>query len=384
MLRRALSFVVALAIIAAVSTLVYYNSQPTTFRYGPESEQTLPLAWLLVASALAGAALVFTALLAREGHWALRQWRLLRSLRGVEAAASRRGEARTSILAGRFEAARALLERNTKSPSPCPDDAIDYAESFVAEGRPDQARRYLEGVPSALAEDPRVLLALARCCLACGDKAAAAAALERATTALPASATLHALLRDTLEELGWWSRAEAAQQRLYDLRPDDEERRRLIEIRMKASERGESGEREAALRSVLAMDPAWAPAAAAQARSLASQGRRRAAVRLLLRAAKRRPEEETLDALDELLESSRLSRLLRAYAKLRRLHAADERLARHLAAVLARNGRHEDAERLLMSLPAAGSTTSEESDGDAPPLLEGSGEISSDRQRRSS
>src|SRR5512147_3324078 len=100
MLRRTVTFVAAVTLIAGVASLVYFNSQPTTLRWAPRQEITVPLAWLIVGSTVAGAALVFFVLLAREGHWALRQWKLLRTLKAAERAAARRSEARSCVLAG--------------------------------------------------------------------------------------------------------------------------------------------------------------------------------------------------------------------------------------------------------------------------------------------
>ena len=354
MLRRTVTFLTAVALIGGVASLVYFNSQPTTLRWGPTQELTLPLAWLIVASTIAGAALVFMVLLAREGHWALRQWRLLRSLRASEHAAARRSEARACVLAGRHAKARTLLAKTASGPGAVIDDAVDYGEAFLAEGRVAEARTHLEDARRELGDDPRILHALARCCRAAHDHPATVAALERAVEALPASVTLHSLLRDSLVDLGWWGRAEAAQQRIVDLQPEDPaEKRRLIDIRMKAAESGDAGEREAAFRGVLAMDPSWPAAAAGRAAILADQGRKRAAVRVLYRAARRRPAAETLRALDATLEGATTRRLLSIYRRLRRVHPANHELALHHAAHLVRLGRDAEAESVLRELDGA-------------------------------
>lgn len=355
MLRRALTFLVAVLLIGGVSSLVYFNSQPTTLRWGPRQELTLPLAWLIVGATLAGAALVFLVLLAREGHWAVRQWRLVRALRSAERAAARRSEARASVLAGRHAKARTLLAKTATGPGAVIDDAVDYAEAFLAEGKPADARTHLEDTRRELGDAPSILHALARACRASGDDAGAVAALDRAVEKLPASVALHALLRDCLVDLGWWPRAEAAQQRLVDLLPtDSSEKKRLIEIRMKTAELGDQGERENALRGVLAMDPSWPAAAAARADMLAGQGQKRAALRVLLRAAKRRPADETLDALDRVLAGESVRKVLRVYRRVRRTHPTDPDLLVHHAAQLLRFGRHAEAEDLLKQIDGAG------------------------------
>jgi predicted Zn-dependent protease/uncharacterized integral membrane protein len=351
MLRRTATFVAAVTIIAAVASLVYFNSQPTTLRWGPRQELTLPLAWLILASSIAGAALVSIVLLAREGHWAMRQWRLMRALRASERAAKRRSEARASVLAGRHAKARTLLAKTASGAGAVIDDAVDFGEAFLAEGRPADGRTHLEDARREFGDEPRLLYSLARCCRAVGDHAAAVAALDRAVEEMPASVALHALRRDSLVELGWWSRAETAQQRVVDLAPSDPaEKQRLIDIRMKAAESTDAGEREAALLGVLAMDPSWPAAATSRAAMLDAQGKRRAAVRVLFRAAKRRPAPETLRALDSTLENGGGRQLLRLYKRLRRAHPHSSELALHHAANLIRLDRPKEAEALLVEL----------------------------------
>lgn len=351
MLRRALTFLVAVVLIGGVSSLVYFNSQPTTLRWGPRQELTLPLAWLIVGASLAGASLVFLVLLAREGHWAVRQWRLLRALRAAERAAARRSEARASVLAGRHAKARTLLARTATGAGAVIDDAVDYAEAFLAEGKPADARTHLEDSRRELGDDPSILFALARTCRALGDDAGAVAALDRAVEKLPASVALHELLRDCLVDLGWWPRAEVAQQRLVDLLPGDSgEKKRLIEIRMKTADLGDLGERENALRGVLAMDPAWPAAAAARADMLSDQGQKRAALRIVLRAAKRRPADETLRALDRVLAGDGVRKVLRVYRRVRRSHPTNPDLILHHAAQLLRFARDAEAEALLKQI----------------------------------
>lgn len=354
MLRRTLTFLAALALIGGVSSLVYFNSQMTTLRWAPRQEVTLPLAWLILGSTIAGAALVFFVLLAREGHWALRQWKLLRTLKASERAAARRSEARSCVLAGRHAQARALLAKTATGAAAVLDDAVDYGAAFLAEGRAAEARTHLEDARREFGDDPRILHALGCACRALGDHAGATAVLERAAEALPTSVELHSLLRDSLVELQWWPRAEAAQQRLVDLRPTNAaEKQRLIEIRMLAADSGDSGDREAALRAVLAMDPSWPAAATGRAAMLSEQGKNRAAVRVLYKAAKRRPAAETLRALDAILEGSNPKRLLRLVSRLRRSHPAAHELALHHAALLVRLGRNSEAEAVLRELDGA-------------------------------
>jgi tetratricopeptide (TPR) repeat protein len=356
MLRRTFMFLAAVVLIGAVASLVFFNSQPTTLRLAPNYDITLPLAWLILASTVAGAALVFLVLLARESHWALRQWRLMRALRTSERAAVRRSEARASMLAGRHANARTLLARTARGPEANVDDAVDYGEAFLAEGRAEDGRRHLEEVRRELGDDPRILYALARCCHALGDHASAVAALTGAADALPASAAVQALLRDSLVALGSWQRAEQAQKRLLDLDPEDAvERRRLIDIRMNLSSAAEGSERDAVLRGALALDPTFAPAAVERAALLAEQGKTWRASRVLYKAALGQPAGATLTALERLLEARSPARLLRLYVALRRRHPYDSELALHHAALLLRLGRDGEAEvRLEEMRPVSG------------------------------
>ena len=354
MLRRFLTLLLAIALVGSVASLVYLNGQPTTLKWGPRQEITLPLAWLIVTSTGIGALLMLVLMLAREGHWALRQWRLVREIRHLRRLAARRSEARTTTLAGRHTKARALLAKTAMGTDAIVDDAVDYGESFLTEGLPAEGRTHLEAARRDLGDDPRVLFALARCCRAVGDNAVAAGHLERAVETLPTSVPLHSLLRDCLVDLEWWPRAEVAQQRLVDLHPGDErEKSRLIDIRMKAADHGDQEDREAALRGVLAMDPSWPAAAAGRAAMLRNQGQHRAATRVLYRAAKRRAAEETMGALDETLEESNPKRLLRLYSRLRRTHPGNTELTLRHAALLLRLGRSTEAEALVKTIEGA-------------------------------
>lgn len=348
MLRRALSFFVAVVLIAAVACLVYFNGQPTTFTLAPGYQSTMPLAWLIVASVICGALLVFIVLLAREGRWAVRQWRVQRARRAAERAASLKAEARGLVLAGQCGKARVLLAQAAKHAGVVAGDVVDHAETYIAEGRFEDARRVLDNGLADFGSDPLLLHALARCCRALGDDTAAVSALERAVVSFPASIVLYLMLRDALVAASSWKRAEEVQQRLVDLRPDHpEERRRLVEIRMRAIENGQGVDRDTALRAVVAIDPDYTPAVVERAKMLLSQQRRRAALRLLLKSAKRRPAGPLLAALDEILEQTDNTRLLKLYAKLRARFPHDVELALHYAGLMIRMGRDDEAERAL-------------------------------------
>ena len=59
MLRRIATVVAVVALIGAVSTLVYFNLQEATFRLSPEYDFTLPLGVLMLSATVAGAVFMF-------------------------------------------------------------------------------------------------------------------------------------------------------------------------------------------------------------------------------------------------------------------------------------------------------------------------------------
>ncbi len=344
-----------MVLIAAVACLVYFNAQPTTLKLAPGYEYTMPLAWLIVGAVGCGALLVFIVLLAREGRWALRQWRIQRARRATERATTLKAEARGLVLAGQCGKARVLLSQALKHGGSVAGDVVDHAETYIAEARFEDARRVLEDGLADFGSDPLLLHGLARCCRALGDNTAAASALERAVVTFPASVVLYRMLRDALVDTSSWKRAEEVQQRLVDLRPsDDAERQRLVEIRMHAIERCEGSDRETGLRSVVALDPDFTPAVVERAKLFVSQGYRRAALRLLLKSAKRRPTALVLTALDDMLEQTDTTRLLKIYAKLRARFPRDGELTLHYARLMIRMGRDDDGERALRLIDDSG------------------------------
>ena len=80
MLRRIVAFALFIALIGAVSFLVYFNAQETLFRLTPRHEFTLPLGVLILGATIAGALVMFVLALMREGRHALREWRVHREL----------------------------------------------------------------------------------------------------------------------------------------------------------------------------------------------------------------------------------------------------------------------------------------------------------------
>ena len=355
MLRRILAFIAFILLIGAVSSLVYYNSQDTSFRLTPEHQFTLPLGVLMLAAALGGGLLMFLIAIMREGRHALREWRVHRELRAAERTAEYQSSARSLALGGDFRRARALLTKVTQKREPDISDVIDYAETFSLEGDTGQARRALEEGLKDFGNDPLLLYALARAYRADGDLPAAVSTLERALAVYPSSKPILTLLRDLLFELGSWQRACEIQERIVALRPGDaREENRLAGARYEAAKRREGDARAVALKSVTGEHPDFVPALLARARVLAAAGEQRRAMKLLERAAKRRPRSAILDELERLTPEDRYPKLAKLYGKLVSGQPGNGRLRLRAARFLVDSGRIDDAEALLRAVSANG------------------------------
>ena len=160
MLRRIATVIGVVALIGAVSTLVYFNVQETTFKLAPEKTFTLPLGVLMLAATVAGGLFMFLITLAREGRHALSDFRLQREKRVEERNVEHRRQARSLILAGDYQRARTLFAKAAKRRSPDVIDVIDYAGTYLVEGRAAEARRMLEEGQKDFGNDPLLLTAL--------------------------------------------------------------------------------------------------------------------------------------------------------------------------------------------------------------------------------
>jgi HemY protein len=348
MLKRVLIFVVFIALVGAVSSLVYFNVQDTEFRLTPDQAFTLPLGVLMLVATLAGALIMFIAALMREGRHALRDWRVHREMQSAERTAEHRALARSLLLAGDYKRARSLFTRATKRREPDVGDVIDYAETYIIEGDPTQARRILEDGQQDFGNEPLLLYALANACCAAGDDAAAISNLERALTVYPSSADILTLLRDLLFKTGAWRRAQEIQQRIVELKPEDEvERNRLLGARYEAARLATGEEREAALKNITTFDPDFAPAIVERARVLAAAGDDKRAVKSLEKAARRKPRAGVLEELERLTPAEQAGRLVKLYSKLVAAHPDNAALRLRAARYLISAGRIEGAAELL-------------------------------------
>jgi len=348
MLRRILTFLVFILLIGGVSALVYMNAQETSFRLAPELTFTLPLGVLMLAGGCAGAVVMFLIALMREGRHALRDWRVHRELRAAQRNVEHVAEARSLTLAGDYKRARALLTKATQKREPEIGDVIDYADTFLLEDDPAQARRVLEEGQKDFGNEPLLLFALARACRAASDTPAAISALERALAVYPRSARILTSLRDLLFETESWNRAVEVQKRIVELKPDDaSERNWLLGARFEAAMQMGTADREAALKSLCNDAPEFIPAAIERARLVAAAGDRRRAMKILEKAARLRPRTALLDELEHLCGTDEPSRIAKLYTKLVTSDAANAGLRARAAHFLVATGRTDDAAALL-------------------------------------
>jgi len=347
MLRRILAFLAFVALVAAVSALVYFNPTAIAFRYAPDDTVTLPLGLLMLAAAIAGMVVMFLLMLLREGRQAVHEWRVQRGIRSAERTATLRAEARHLSLAGDFARARTLFAKVMKMKDPDIADLIDYANTHALEGNAREAKRILEHGQKDFGNDPLLLFELAKAARAAGDTAAAVSALERALAVYPRSARLLTTLRDALMDTGVWERAAEIQERVVQLKPNDEtERNRLWGARYEAASRMAPAERMAALKAITVAQPDFAPAALERARTAALTGDGRRGVRILEKAIRQRPRGALFDELEKVCSDDN-TRVVKAYSKsvegFPRLDGLRARAARYLVQI----GRSQEADALL-------------------------------------
>lgn len=353
MLRRILTFIAFVALVAAVSALVYFNPTDAPFRYAPDATITLPLGVLMLAAALAGMVVMFLLMLLREGRHAVHEWRVQRGIRSAERTASLRAEARNLSLAGDFARARNLFSKVMKMRDPDVADLIDFANTHTLEGNAREAKRVLEHGQKDFGNDPLLLFELAKVARIAGDDASAVSALERALAVYPRSARLLTMLRDALTDGGAWERAAEIQERILQLKPNDEtERNRLWGTRYEAAVRLAPTERMAALKAITVGQPDFAPAALERARTAALAGDERRSVRILEKAIRQRPRGALFDELEKLCTADDPTRVAKLYAKsvegFPQLDGLRARAARYLIHI----GRSPEADTILRAAPS--------------------------------
>jgi len=353
MLRRILTFVAFVALVAAVSALVYFNPTDASFRYARDNTITLPLGVLMLGAALAGMVVMFLLFLLREGRHAVHEWRVQRGIRSAERTATLRAEARNLSLAGDFARSRTLFAKVMKMRDPDVADLIDYANTHTLEGNAREAKRLLENGQKDFGNDPLLLYELSKAARMAGDDAAAISALERALAVYPRSFRLLTLLRDALGDANAWERAAEIQERIVQLRPNDAtEQNRVWGARYEAALRLAPAERMTALKAITGAQPEFSPAALERARTAHSAGDERRAVRILDKAIRQRPRGALFDELERICTANDPARVAKLYLKsvesFPNLNGLRARAARYLISI----GRGREADEILRAGPS--------------------------------
>ncbi len=357
MLRRALTFLVLIGLVAAVASLVYWNAQETVFRLTPNYIFTLPLGVLMLGATVAGALLMFVIALWREGRHALREWRVHREMRAAQRSVETTAQARSLALAGEFTRARALLKRATQRRATELADIIDYADTFMLEGDPVQARKALEEGRRNFGNEPLLLHALAHACAAAGDRPTALTTLERALAVYPRSPRLLAFLRDVLFETGEWQKAETIQKRIVELNPQSPvERDRLLGARFEAALRTPETQRSPMLRAISHEAPEFVPGVVERAKLLARSGERRRALKVIEKTLWQKPRAVLLDLYEEIAGADDPARVCRLYAKLVVAHPGITGLKLRAAHAMIARHRLDEAATILGACSTNGST----------------------------
>ncbi|RMF20720.1 MAG: hypothetical protein D6760_10925 [Deltaproteobacteria bacterium] len=100
-------------------------------------------------------------------------------------------------------------------------------------------------------------------------------------------------------------------------------------------------------------DPDFVPAICARAEALAEAGETRKAIRLLERAARRRPRTGILETLERLAGTDFKPRLIKFYSKLLARHPDNVALKLRAARVLLDAGKLADADKILDGIDAS-------------------------------
>jgi len=153
-------------------------------------------------------------------------------------------------------------------------------------------------------------------------------------------------------ETGAWNRTAEIQERIVQLKPNDEaERNRLWGARYEAATRMPPAERMAALKAITVAQPDFAPATLERARTAVLTGDERRSVRILEKAIRQRPRGVLFDELETACANDP-TRVVKAYSKsvegFPRLDGLRARAARYLVQI----GRSQEADALLRAGPS--------------------------------
>ncbi len=356
MLKRFLGFVVVGALLLGFGFLFYMNPAIVELHVAPSRSYSLPLPILVLASFLAGAAVIFGLALVREAQWTLGERR--RRRREARAAKNRAfvAEGRELLWHGRPGPAKQALRR-----APARERDVEalaaLAETSLRAERTDEARIVLEDGLAIHSDDPRLLAILASVAARENEWRRASGLLERAVAAEPDSVRLAASLRDAYTRERRWADALRAEDHYLALvrepRDLESERPRRLGLRYELALSRERPEDVVGdLYAVLRDEPSFAPAAVSLGDTLRQLGRDREAGRVWCRAALLRPLPVLLGRVESLyVELGNPGKVTSLYRRLQGRGASFPRAAR-LARFLVAQGALEEASAALDSAPS--------------------------------
>ncbi|MET0151832.1 MAG: hypothetical protein ABW298_04415 [Candidatus Binatia bacterium] len=354
MLKRFLGFVAVGALLLGFGFVFYMNPAIVELHVTPSRSYSLPLPLLVLASFLAGAAVIFALALIREAQWTFGE-----RLR-------RRREARTAKNRALVAAGRELLWHGRPEPAkrallrpPARERDVEalaaLAETSLGADRPDEARIVLEDALTIHRDDPRLLASLASVAARESEWRQASSLLERAFAAEPDSVRLAASLRDAYTRERRWADALRAEDHylalLHEPRGLESERPRRSGLRYElAISRDKPEDVVADLYRVLRDEPSFVPAAVSLGDTLRHLGRDSEAGRVWLRAVLRRPMPVLLGRIEALYHDlGQPNKVTAIYRRLQTRGASFSRSAR-LARFLLTQGRVEEAAAVLESV----------------------------------
>jgi tetratricopeptide (TPR) repeat protein len=323
-LRLTLILATIAATLIGLGYLLHLNPEQVTLRLSSTSEWSAPLAILLFAVFLLGAATTFAFSLVRAGRHALVGWRAQRGARRARRQQLRKEEGLGLSWLGELDKARSLLAKALRDR---PDDLaafLLFARTYLDQGEHQRALDILQEGLDTRGPDPKLLLFLAEAQRGLGALPAAIETLERARRADPASPHVLEALRDAHAAAGRWRDAARVQEELLPLLHDPAARadaeRRLVGMRYESAlQHPEPAARIAALRALLRAHPDFEPAAVKLGDALLEAGQPRQAERVWRRALARGARSGV---------PARLERLLAGGPRARRLEALTRRLVR--------------------------------------------------------
>jgi tetratricopeptide (TPR) repeat protein len=359
-MTRWLAALVGAIVILVAGYVAFLNPEPVELHWAPERSATWPLAIVVLGAFAAGGAVVGSIAGVRAGARGWQRWRTTRRARREARQQAVVARAQHLVWSGAYRQARSELLR--AEGGAVPGDATRLAllaETHLNEDDAAGARRLLEEGMRTVEPEPRLLALLAEAAERTGDLRAAAEALVRARALHPESPRLAHRLRDVHIAAGHWAEAVAVQGDIllhaHDPATLAREEQALRGLRYQAALAEPEPRRAARLLLAIAReDPRFVPAWVGAGDHFERAGRRFAARRAWERGARRRPAVVLLERLERLHASEgKPERTARLYQRLRRRHPESAALALLHARHLIAQGRLDEAEAALNTLPAS-------------------------------